>query len=54
MIGMDMTAIQALEKRTAHLNEENETLKMKNERLGNEVNELKTRLDKMEKLMVRK
>jgi len=42
MIGIDMAAIQALEKRTAQLTEENMLLK-------NEMNELKRRLDRIEK-----
>jgi hypothetical protein len=42
MIGIDMAAIQALEKRTAQLTEENTQLR-------NEMNELKRRLEKMEK-----
>lgn len=42
MIGIDMAAIQALEKRTAVLSQENKDLK-------NEMNELKLRLAKLEK-----
>lgn len=42
MIGIDMAAIQALEKRTAQLAEENMILR-------NEMNELRRRLDRMEK-----
>ncbi|MBA2249133.1 MAG: tail fiber domain-containing protein [Chitinophagaceae bacterium] len=43
MIGIDMTAIQALEKRTSTLDSENKDLR-------NEIAELKTRLMKLEKL----
>jgi regulator of replication initiation timing len=42
MIGIDMAAIQALEKRTAQLSEENRLLR-------NEMVELRKRLDRMGK-----
>lgn len=42
MIGIDMAAIQALEKRTALLSQENKDLK-------NELDDLKLRLAKLEK-----
>ena len=46
-LGVNLIAIKALEKRT-------ETLNTENEKLAKEVNALKSRLDKLEKLMVNK
>ena len=61
MIGIDMTAIQALEKRTAALQSENEALKSqastmnsRNEILNNEVAALNERLKKVEELLSKK
>lgn len=46
MIGIDMAAIQALEKRTVALNAENKKLASRNKKLEGEVAELKTSLQK--------
>ncbi len=51
-LGVNLIAIQALEKRSATLNADNEKLKMKNEELENKVADLNTRLEKLEKLLV--
>jgi hypothetical protein len=44
MIGIDMTAIQALEKRTADLKAENENLKMQNDKLQARLQKLEDKL----------
>lgn len=44
MIGIDMTAIQALEKRTADLKAENENLKLQNDKLQSRLQKLEDKL----------
>ena len=51
MIGIDMAAIQALEKRTGVVKSENELLKKENSNLKSEVDNLNARLKKVEELV---
>jgi hypothetical protein len=52
--GVNLIAIQALEKRTSLLKQENGILEEENKKLQTEVDELSTRLKKMERLLDRK
>ena len=53
-LGVNLIAIQALEKRTSTLDTENKKLMLNNEGLENKVSALIKRLEKLENLMVTK
>jgi hypothetical protein len=51
MIGIDMTAIQALEKRTANLKYENVALKEENRQLKDSIEALRLQFDQQQKVV---